>query len=772
MASGANIAHIRVTDTIPASTDASKFLAQSQSRLSLGQPAGNDRPSQDRRTASRLGSRYLSRPPAMPSPYQQSASQLARFPFGGPRAQPPSAPLFFSATDDFREEDDGEEHEREVADYYALQKSRRQFAASRLSESSEADDDDQYVRDSSKEREDNEQQSHVFRRGIRSSWRGGTASKRGRKPTVGESVLEQPEREPSSDGGNLQASTSKSKLVDVELSSSERSSVDGIERDELEEDDDDRPAFQEFPDRPGIGIGRAAREHTWIPEETDDETARLQPRPPSPDRESVPPGVTGDVLEIPRYDVFWGTLLWISCASFFASAFLVWLHTDTPSNKNPLGDTIYSTLTKSYHLLAVDTLVAVIVATIWLALLRSSLRPLTYLILVAVPIILFSFSLYPLISSFKGSWKGGSTQDKMMRIFAFLPLIGAAVWTYLSIRARHSIEKAIEILDFGIRILSASPALLFAGFIALAAHIAWFWIWLGMFTRVFLEGHWVPSTQKKLFVIDISSWWLGAFYVLMLLWVQSIISGIQRATSAATVSQWYFHRNTNPAPSSRTVVQASFVHATNTLFGTICFSTFLSLAVRLPLLLLPRRLVALCALCFYSIVPSPITALTNPLTLTYAAIHSQPLAVSARGLSQMRFISQSSATTTLTPNSFNDAPASDSLIAYRTAKLLLHSTRYVMALALGFGGWVVTARLLKVDDSYRGSLYAYVVGLGAAAIGWAILGAMEGVITGIIDAVVVCWGSEVGAMGRGQVRYCREAGDLFDDSKKWSARNP
>ncbi len=95
-----------------------------------------------------------------------------------------------------------------------------------------------------------------------------------------------------------------------------------------------------------------------------------------------------------------------------------------------------------------------------------------------------------------------------------------------------------------------------------------------------------------------------------------------------------------------------------------------------------------------------------------------------------------------------------------------------MALALGFGGWVATARLLKVDDSYRGSLYAYVVGLGAAAIGWAILGAMEGVITGIIDAVVVCWGSEVGAMGRGQVRYCREAGDLFDDSKKWSARHP
>lgn len=79
----------------------------------------------------------------------------------------------------------------------------------------------------------------------------------------------------------------------------------------------------------------------------------------------------------------------------------------------------------------------------------------------------------------------------------------------------------------------------------------------------------------------------------------------------------------------------------------------------------------------------------------------------------------------------------------------------------------------------KGSLYAYVVGLIAGAIGWGVLGAMEGVLAGVVDACLVCWGSETGAGGgggtgrggrgpgaggrHGQARYCIEAGWLFGD---------
>jgi hypothetical protein len=168
-------------------------------------------------------------------------------------------------------------------------------------------------------------------------------------------------------------------------------------------------------------------------------------------------------------------------------------------------------------------------------------------------------------------------------------------------------------------------------------------------------------------------------------------------------------------------------------------------------------------MCAYSIVPTPIAALTNPLTLTFASIHGLPLNQAARGLSQLNFISAASPTTTLGPSSFKDH-GRPSIQSYRLAKLLLHAIRWVITLSLGFGGWVSTARMLQIGNDtvpYKGSLYAYVVGIISAAIGWGALGAMEGVLGNILDAVLVCWGSEVGRDGQGEARYCVDAGRLF-----------
>jgi hypothetical protein len=248
----------------------------------------------------------------------------------------------------------------------------------------------------------------------------------------------------------------------------------------------------------------------------------------------------------------------------------------------------------------------------------------------------------------------------------------------------------------------------------------------------------------------------------------SIISGVQRSTTAATVSQWYFHRNQVPAASSREVVSAALGHAMTTIFGTISLSTLLALAIRLPLLVLPQRLANILGMFIYSFIPTPITALTNPLTLTYAAIHSQTLAMSSKGLSQMDFISPQRPTTTLTPAALPKHNAYSPLLPYRLAKLILHATRFIMAIALGFAGWVMTARQLKLDSpdglGVRGSAYAYVVGLIASFIGWGILGAMEGILSGIVDAVVICYGSEK-RMATGPGGYCMEAAYLFGDRR-------
>ena len=595
-------------------------------------------------------------------------------------------------------------------------------------------------------------------------------SGRGRRGSV-EAVPEQVEEEQESEDG----SKGKGRMEDVELASTVRSDMDAIDRDEPPDDlmaevEDGPAAFLLAKSRKGERAPKFGMNSSFLPRETGQDARQGRPGPPSSSDETVPPTLSATTIEPPLHDAFWGKLYLLSLGSLLASFVLVWLHTSAPGSKHPLGDTIYTTLHASFYLLAVDTVVAVIVSLLWISLLRSYVRPLVYFILIAVPIILFSFSLYPFISSYKGPYHGSSLQDRVMRWGSFIPFVLGFLWTMTVYRGRHSFGKAVGILEFACRILEANPALLMVGLATLAAIVTCTWVWMLMFTRVFLGGH----LSKALFIIDSGTWALGIFFVLVYLWTLSIISGLQRAATAATVSQWYFHRLAVPAPKHEAVVRASVIHATTTLFGTICLSTLLTLLVRLPLLVLPRRLIAIVSIVSYSLIPTPIAALTNPLTLTYAAIHSQPLSTSSRALTQMSFLSPNTPTTTLYPRStarssystINGAP----LLPYRLAKLLLHATRFIMSAGLGFGGWVSTARTLtfQQDDgnkTIKGSLYAYVVGLIAAAIGWGILGAMEGVLGGVVDAAVVCYGSEVGANAngseRGEARYCREAGELF-----------
>ncbi|KAI9730577.1 MAG: hypothetical protein M1834_005818 [Cirrosporium novae-zelandiae] len=751
---------------------ASRFLAQSQSRISFRQEDQNRSPGDRHRRQNPGNSRYqnsksyLNRP-SLGNPYHGAASQISRFPFASRTST--AAPLFYSATDEFREEDDEEEHEREVADFYALQKSRRQFGGSRLEESSEAEDEGS--RGSGELDESAEGDSRNFDgrgrgMGIRSSWRGGKLSVRGRTKNtepLHPAILETHDSN-KSDGDS---SKGKERLVDVELESAARSSEDLLERDEPPDDlvvdippDDHPPPFQQFRKQPQESKPSFDMNSGFIPHETEREALLENPPPPSSDGDSALAHVTFPGSEPPHHDAFWGNLYIISLISVFASFFLVWLHTSAPGKKNPLGDTIYSTLHQSFFLLAIDTFVAILVSLLWLALLRSYVRPLVYLILVAVPVILFSFFLYSFISSFKGSWKGASLQDKAMRWFSIVPFILTLLWTYSVYRGRRSLGKAIEILEFACRILAANPALILLGFATIGGVVGWTWLWMGMFTRVFLGGH-LSNSEKPSFIINAGTWWLGAFFILVYLWTLGVGSGIQRATTAATVSQWYFHRTAVTTPSSRQVVHAALHHSTSTLFGTICLSSLLALLIRLPLLILPRRLVSIISLITYSIIPTPIVALTNPLTLTYASIHSQPLAMAARSLSELAFLPVTSPTTALHPRTFARRSDARNLLSYRLAKLLLVATRFIMSLALGFGGWISTARLLEIAPGYRGSLYAYIVGLIAGAIGWGILGAMEGILGGIVDSVIVCWGSEMQTSGGGEAIYCREAGVLF-----------
>ncbi|KAK1754585.1 choline transporter-like protein ctl1 [Echria macrotheca] len=729
---------------------ASRFLAQSRSRISNlgGQQDGGDRSVRQPSEWQGRGVRrtYFGRGGAN-NPYQTGGSRFANLGFGS-RYATQDAPLFQATLE--HEEDDEEERDREASDLYALQRSRRVFAASRLEESTETEHDESRA---SLERSHEEEETLGDRlRGIRSSWNGAGSLRR--------SVETGPRKDIKGKGRAYSDESDESRgLEEVGLESTIADNEPPADLTVESPLDSTPPAFQRF--KSTAPPSRFFSRKDSIPE------SELGLPPPS----SVDTNINALPASAPaadetfKHDAFFAWIHLIAQASLLSTFVLVYLHTN---GKKPTGDTIYTALRASFHLLAVDTVVSIIVSLVWLAALRSFVKHLVVLVLVAVPVILFSFSLYPFISSYQSGTGSSRLQDIVMRWAAGIPAISAVIWVYLVYKGKTALKSAVDILEFSSRILAANSALVVVGMGCLAVIVLWTWIWLLMFMRVFLGGSFAGGFSR--FIISASSWWLGVYFVLMYIWTISIISGVQRTTTASTVSQWYFHRKVAPAPSSAEVVTAALGHSLTTIFGTISFSTLLALGIRAPLLILPQRAANIISMFAYSFIPTPIVALTNPLTLTYSAIHSQALAPSARGLSQMDFLAPQRPTTTLTPAALPKGRNQHSpLLPYRLAKLILHATRFIMAIALGFAGWVMTARQLEGSKGVRGSAYAYVVGLVASFIGWGILGAMEGILSGIVDAVVICYGSET-RMPSGGGGYCMEAAYLFGDRRAVGSR--
>ncbi|KAI4870733.1 hypothetical protein F4820DRAFT_455192 [Hypoxylon rubiginosum] len=750
---------------------ASRFLAQSQSRLSnFGQPDNNESTNRQSQGTTTRFSRHPARSSyqtRLGNPYQPSNSRFGGFSRYNTTSD---APLFHSALNEYREDED-EDDAREAADLRALQRSRRVFVSSRLEESSASENDD--LRASSEHNESgsygNLYSSTRPVGGIKSSWNGESSFKD--RHSKRDSSAKEPDG-PGSHQNKRQNSDSddSGKMVDIGL---ESTVLDNQVPDDLLQEtpvDPVPPSFQQFKSPSGSPKGVAGRRGSNLEhdqrlmrqaiaeeeEEEEEEEERAEIPAPAPVR------MYGEIFV---HDQFFAWIYLIAFASLIATFVLVWLHTSIPNRK--IGDTIYTTLHSSFYLLAVDTVVSIIVALVWMAALRSFVQPLALIILLGVPIVLFSFSLYPMISSFQGPDHGSRLQDVVMRYAAIIPGVCAIVWVWLLYKGRHEIQKAIDILDFSSRILAANPALVLLGLGSLAFVVGWTWVWLWMFTRIFLGGYFSKSLSA--FVIGTATWWLAVFFFLMYVWTLSVMSGVVRATTGGTVSNWYFFRNSQASTSSNTVVKGALGHSTTTVFGTICASTLLSLAVRVPILILPRRISSIFEFIGWRLAPRPVSVLTNPLALTYASIHSLPLMESASQLSRIQFLA-TGPTTTLTPSAFSRrGQSTTSLMPYRMAKMLLHAARFVMSTALGFAAWVMTARQLQIQvpDSVggiRGSAYAYVVGMVASMIGWGVLGAMEGILSGILDGVLICYASER-RLGSERATYCIEAARLFEERR-------
>jgi hypothetical protein len=217
----------------------------------------------------------------------------------------------------------------------------------------------------------------------------------------------------------------------------------------------------------------------------------------------------------------------------FATAFVVWLHTDADDQRDskgrfPFSDTIYHTLNSSVHLLAVDTVIAVAVSLVWMWLLRNFVTPLIYLLIFSVPVIMTTMSIYPMVWSYAGPTHGHGPQDKAMRWTSLVPAAIAIGWTWMVWRGRNALERAVSIIQFACKILGENPSLLLLSFGTLVGLLTFTWVWFGMFTRVFLSGKSAYIGGSIVWIPNKWSWGLGGYFIFMYLWTLGVASGLQR----------------------------------------------------------------------------------------------------------------------------------------------------------------------------------------------------------------------------------------------------
>jgi Plasma-membrane choline transporter len=391
--------------------------------------------------------------------------------------------LFYSAAENFGDSDD-QTRERD-----ALRASRRNFGAFfglGLNEDEEGEQhDDSFISDEGYTQQDIT--------GMAASWRPPFKPDRALRQQTIEESIEESELTESVDSDvttrplvkQNESEQARDYLFNPEDSQVSASEPPGDLQVEVPLDDDDETHSENSQEVQLRGLIPEPLYQDYPPEGS---FRSYSPRQPMPDN-ALPQPVSAPPLASASHDSTWAAFYGLSMSGMFATWFLIWIGTETPESGIPMGDTIYSTLRTALPLLISDAILAVGIAVIWLILMKHALQPFVYLLCWAVPVSMFTLFLVPLIQSFGGRWDGSALQDRVMRWGSLIPAIVGAWWVYKMWVNRYDLRRSVSIIALAGKLVQENPALIPFDFSVLGAFIAFTFIWILMFCRVFLRSY-------------------------------------------------------------------------------------------------------------------------------------------------------------------------------------------------------------------------------------------------------------------------------------------
>ncbi|KAG1621253.1 hypothetical protein G6F46_001767 [Rhizopus delemar] len=298
-----------------------------------------------------------------------------------------------------------------------------------------------------------------------------------------------------------------------------------------------------------------------------------------PTASTIPPGITqmDRKYKDPIFAVFYA----LSFLAFVLSGFIILFMTDSHSVEGYVKESTFKVIKDSAGMLAAIIGTSLIIATIWLLILRHFTKALVWGTVICVPIILSASFIWSFVESLQyiSVYKGNqelSLKDTVLTWLSIIPLILNLIYVKAVYSSRHKINKTIVVIELACEMIRSNPAIFIVPVLLLVIFIIFTSIWITFFNRLWLVGRLVdPSTSSKaIWIVNNHVYYLAAFYIFFYMWTSMILIYLEKFVLSGMIAQWYFHRK-DTTNNSINVLKSSMIRGTTTSFGTIALSGFL-----------------------------------------------------------------------------------------------------------------------------------------------------------------------------------------------------
>ncbi|CAO3686991.1 unnamed protein product [Rhizopus stolonifer] len=297
-----------------------------------------------------------------------------------------------------------------------------------------------------------------------------------------------------------------------------------------------------------------------------------------PTASTIPPGIT--MMDRKYKDPVFFALYGLSCSAFVLSGIIILFTTNSHSVEGFVKESIFKVIKDSAGMLATVIGTSLVIATLWLFILRNFAKLLVWSTVICVPVVLTTCFIWSLVESLQSTYvyegnEKATFKDTALTWLSIIPLVLNLIYIKSVYSSRHRISKTVAVIELACEVLRSNPAIFIVPISLLTTFICFTSIWIAFFNRLWLIGHLSgPSVSKTVWIVNNYVYYIAAFYVFFYMWTSMLLIYLEKFALSGMTAQWYFHRN-NTTNSSISIWKSAMARGLTTSFGTIALAGFL-----------------------------------------------------------------------------------------------------------------------------------------------------------------------------------------------------